>query len=233
MKALVVVPTYEERDNLARLVPRVLAQDPDLHLLVVDDASPDGTGALADALAAREPRLHVLHRPAKLGLGSAYVEGFRYALRETDARHVIQMDADLSHDPDAIPALLAAAKECDVAVGSRYVDGIRVINWPLRRLLLSVGANLYAALVTGVRLRDLTSGFKCYRRTALETLPLDRIRSDGYAFNIEMVVRAARRGLRIQEVPIVFSDRIDGRSKLSRRIVLEAVWLVWWLRIRG
>ena len=232
MKALVVVPTYDERENLERVVPRILAQGPDVHVLVVDDASPDGTGALADALAAREPRLRVLHRSGKRGLGSAYVEGFQYALRETDARFVIQMDADLSHDPDAIPALLEAMETADVVVGSRYAGGVRVINWPLFRLIISVAANFYAARVTGVRLHDLTSGFKCYRRTTLEALPLDRIRSDGYAFNIEMVVLAAYRGLRVREIPIVFTDRVDGRSKLSRHILLEAAWLVWWLRIK-
>lgn len=232
MKVQVVVPTYDERENLERFVTKVLAQDPDLHVLVIDDASPDGTGALADALAAREPRLRVLHRPAKLGLGSAYVEGFRYALRQTDARFVIQMDADLSHDPADVPALLAAAEEADIAVGSRYAGGIRVINWPLRRLLLSVLANSYARLVTGVNVRDLTSGFKCYRRSTLERISIDQIRSDGYAFNIETVVRAAQRGLTLREVPIVFTERVDGRSKLSRAILFEAAWLVWWLRIR-
>jgi dolichol-phosphate mannosyltransferase len=232
MKVQVVVPTYDERENLERFVTKVLAQDPDLHVLVIDDASPDGTGALADALAEREPRLRVLHRPAKLGLGSAYVEGFRYALRQTDARFVIQMDADLSHEPADIPALLAAAEEADIAVGSRYAGGIRVINWPLRRLLLSLLANSYARLVTGVDVRDLTSGFKCYRRSTLERLSIDRIRSDGYAFNIETVVLAAHRGLTVREIPIVFTERVDGRSKLSRGILLEAAWLVWWLRIR-
>jgi len=232
MKCLVVVPTYDERENLGRFVPAVLAQDPDVHVLVVDDASPDGTGRLADEIAAREPRLHVLHRPAKLGLGTAYVEGFQYALRKTDARFVIQMDADFSHDPAAIPGLLAAMERCDVAVGSRYAGGVRVINWPLRRLLLSILANVYAARVTGLDVVDVTSGFKCYRRAVLEQLPLERIRSDGYGFNVEMVVLAAYRGMRVVEIPIVFTERVDGRSKLSRRIIWEAAWLVWWLRIR-
>ncbi len=234
MKALVVVPTYDERANLARITAGILDQGPDIHVLVVDDASPDGTGLLADELAAREPRLRVLHRSGKLGLGSAYVEGFRHALRETDARFVFQMDADLSHDPAAIPGLLEAADaSCDVAVGSRYCGGVRVIDWPLRRLVISVTANFYAARVTGVHLDDLTSGFKCYRRAVLEALPLERIRSDGYAFNIEVVVRAAQRGFRIQELPIVFTERVKGRSKLSRRILWEAAWLVWRLRFRG
>lgn len=233
MKALIVIPTYDERENLPRIVPRILAQDPGIHVLVVDDASPDGTGAVADELAAREPRIRVIHRAGKLGLGSAYVAGFQHALRETDARFVVQMDADLSHDPAAIPALLAEAEHCDVAVGSRYAGGVRVMNWALRRLIFSVSANLYAARVTGVRLADLTSGFKCYRRSVLEALPLDRIHSDGYAFNVEMVVLAAYRGMTIREVPITFTDRVDGKSKLSQRIFWEAAWLVWWLRIRG
>ena len=231
MKALVVVPTYDERENLAQVVAGILSQDPDLQLLIVDDASPDGTGKLADELAAADPRVRVLHRAGKLGLGSAYVEGFQYALRETDARFVFQMDADFSHDPGVIPSLLAAMEDCDVCVGSRYVGGVRVINWPLRRLLISLSANFYAARVTGVRLHDITSGFKCYRREVLEALPLDRIRSDGYAFNIEMVVLAAYRGLEVREIPIIFTDRVDGRSKLSKRILIEAAWLVWWLRI--
>jgi dolichol-phosphate mannosyltransferase len=230
MKALVVVPTYDERENLARLVPAVLAQDPGLHLLVVDDASPDGTGALADALAAEEPRVRVLHRPAKRGLGTAYVEGVRYALDKTDADFVLQMDADFSHDPAAIGDFLAAAAECDLVVGSRYRDGLRVHHWPIGRLATSLAANGYAAAVTGVPIRDLTSGYKCYRRSALEQIPLGLLRSDGYAFQIETVVHAWRRGLRVRELPITFTDRIDGRSKLSWRVVWEAVWIVWSLR---
>lgn len=231
MKALVVVPTYDERENLAQIVTAILAQDPQVHVLIVDDASPDGTGELADLLSAADPRVRVLHRSGKLGLGSAYVEGFQHALRETDARFVIQMDADFSHDPGVIPDLLAAMGDCDVCVGSRYQGGVRVLNWPLRRLLISLSANFYAARATGVRLHDLTSGFKCYRREVLEVLPLDRIRSDGYAFNIEMVVLAAYRGMRVHEIPIVFRERVDGQSKLSKRILIEAAWLVWWLRI--
>lgn len=232
MRALVVVPTYDERENLARLVQAVLAQDPDVHVLVIDDGSPDGTGELADELAAREPRLQVLHRPEKRGLGSAYVEGFRYALQRTDARLIVQMDADFSHDPSALPRFLDAAEHGDVVVGSRYAGGVRVMNWPLRRLVISVAANLYASRVTGVPVADLTSGFKCWRRTALERMPLDEIRSDGYAFQIEMVVLAWRRGLGVREIPIVFTDRVDGRSKLSRRILWEAAWIVWGLRFR-
>lgn len=233
MRALVVIPTYDERENLERLVAAILAQGPDLHVLVVDDASPDGTGVLAAELAKHEPRLHVLHRPGKAGLGTAYVDGFHWALRETDARFVLQMDADFSHDPSALPGFLAAIEGCDVVVGSRYRDGVRVVNWPLPRLVTSVLANVYAGIVTGVPVRDLTSGFKCFRRSALEQIPLARIRSDGYAFQIETSYRAWRRGLAIREIPIVFTDRSDGRSKLSWGIAWEAVWIVWWLRLRG
>lgn len=233
MKALVVVPTYEERGNLARIVPAILAQDPRLQVLVVDDSSPDGTGEMARKMAEEEPRLHVLQRPAKRGLGTAYVEGFRYALRETTAPVVLQMDADFSHDPAAIPAFLEAIEDCDVVVGSRYRGGVRVINWPIERVVVSIAANFYASKVTGVPVQDLTSGFKCYRRSALERIPLDRLRSDGYAFQIETVVHAWRRGLAVREIPIVFTDRVDGVSKLSRGIVWEAIWIPWSLRLRG
>lgn len=232
MKALVIVPTYDERDNLARLVPAALAQDPGLHLLVVDDASPDGTGKLADEMAAREPRLHVLHRSGKQGLGTAYVDGFRWALAHTDAELVLQMDADLSHDPAAIPDFLRAAEQADLVVGSRYRGGVRVIDWPLYRLVISVFANHYAAILTGLPLKDLTSGFNCWRRSALEELPIDRLRSDGYAFLIETKYHAWRRGLRLREIPIVFTERTEGRSKLSRRVIWESIWIPWLLRLR-
>lgn len=225
-----VVPTYEERDNLARLASAVLAQDEGFHLLVVDDDSPDGTGDLADALASREPRLRVLHRAGKRGLGAAYVEAFRYALEKTDAQLVIQMDADFSHDPADLRRFVTAAESCDVVVGSRYRGGMRVRHWPLGRLAVSLAANAYAAVVTGVPIRDLTSGFKCYRRSALEQIPLGLLRSDGYAFQIETVVHAWRSGLRVRELPITFTDRVDGRSKLSWRVVWEAIWIVWSLR---
>ncbi len=228
---LVIVPTYDERENLGRIVPAILSQADDLHVLVVDDGSPDGTGEIADELAQADPRVHVLHRARKEGLGPAYVAGMGYALQRTDARAIVQMDADFSHDPASIPDLLEALEDADVVVGSRYRGGIRVTNWPLSRLVISVTANLYAAIVTGIPIRDLTAGFKAYRREALERIPLDRIRSDGYAFQIEMVYYAVREGLRVREVPIVFSDRVDGTSKLSRWIVFEAAWMVWWLRL--
>jgi dolichol-phosphate mannosyltransferase len=231
VKALVVIPTYNERRNVSRLVPEVLRQDPDIAVLVVDDASPDGTGEAVAEMAAAERRVHLLTRASKQGLGTAYVAGFRYALEKTDAHFVLEMDADLSHDPNAIPALLEAMATADVAVGSRYLKGVNVINWPFRRLLISYCANLYARFATGLPLSDLTSGFKCFRRRVLEAIPLERVRSDGYAFQIEMNVRAWKRGFRVREVPIVFTERAEGESKLSRRIVWEAMWMVWRLRL--
>jgi dolichol-phosphate mannosyltransferase len=233
MKALVVIPTYNERENIVRLIPQVLAQDRDLCVLVVDDNSPDGTGPAVDALAAHEPRVRCLHRPAKRGLGSAYIAGFRYALEQTDAEFVFEMDADFSHDPASLPKFLEAVQEADLIVGSRYLHGVTVINWPLSRLILSVAANLYASLVTGLPLKDCTGGFKCFRRRTLEGIPLERVRSDGYSFQIELNYHAWKRGFRIKEIPIIFTDRVVGMSKMSQRIVWEAAWMVWRLRVLG
>jgi dolichol-phosphate mannosyltransferase len=228
---LVVIPTYNERANLPQIVPAVLAQDRRLDVLVVDDNSPDGTGALADEMAAAEPRVHVLHRTAKQGLGKAYIAGFRWALAR-DYELVMEMDADFSHDPKFIPQLLAAAEAADLVLGSRYKQGVNVINWPISRLLLSIGANQYARAVTGLPLTDSTGGFKCFHRRVLEAIDLDRVKSNGYAFQIEMSYRAWRKGFRLVEVPIVFTDRVEGQSKMSKRIVREAIWMVWWLRLR-
>ena len=230
MKIMVVVPTYNERANLEELIPRVLGQLPDIELLVVDDGSPDGTGEYADSVAAENPRVHVLHRPGKMGLGSAYVYGFTHALT-TDVELIIQMDADFSHNPDEIPNLLEQAREYDVVLGSRYITGANVVNWPLRRLFLSYFANVYTHLVTGLPLRDSTGGFKCFRRKVLGAIELDSIKSDGYSFQIEVNFRSWRKGFSIVEIPIVFVDRHSGTSKMSRRIVWEAMWLVWRLRI--
>ncbi|HXG44787.1 MAG TPA: polyprenol monophosphomannose synthase [Gemmatimonadales bacterium] len=231
-RALVIIPTYNEAQNLPQIVPAILRQDPRLEVLVVDDNSPDGTGDLADRLAASKPRVHVLHRPAKEGLGRAYIAGFRWALaRRYDA--VFEMDADFSHDPSFLPEFLRAIEDHDLVVGSRYATGVNVINWPISRLLLSLGANLYARLVTGLPLTDLTSGFKCFRREVLEAIDLDQVRSNGYAFQIEMNFRAWRKGFRITEVPIIFHDRVEGHSKMNRRIVREAIWMVWWLRLQA
>jgi dolichol-phosphate mannosyltransferase len=231
-RVLVVIPTYNERINLPLLVPQVLAQDPRIEVLVVDDNSPDGTGELADRMAAAEPRVHVLHRAVKEGLGKAYIAGFRWAL-ERGYDLVFEMDADFSHDPKFLPEFLRAAEGADLVIGSRYKTGVNVINWPISRLLLSLGANHYAKWITGLPVEDSTGGFKCFRRQVLEAIPLERVRSNGYAFQIEMSFLAWKRGFRICEIPIVFTDRVEGQSKMSRRIVREAIWMVWWLRIRS
>ena len=231
-RVLVVIPTYDERKNLERIVPAILAQLPEIDVLVVDDNSPDGTGQLADEMAAADPRVHVLHREAKQGLGKAYLAGFRWALAE-GYDFMCEMDADFSHDPKYLPDLIDAARAADLAIGSRYVRGVNVINWPMSRLLLSYGANLYARWITGLPLTDSTGGFKCFRRAVLEALDLDRVRSNGYAFQIEMSYRAWKRDFRIVEVPIVFTDRIEGQSKMNKKIVREAIWMVWWLRLRS
>ena len=231
-RALVVVPTYNERVNLPLIAPQILAQDPRLEILVVDDNSPDGTGALADELAGAEPRIHVLHRPGKGGLGKAYLAGFRWAL-EQGYDLVFEMDADFSHDPKFLPTFLAAIEDADLVLGSRYKSGVNVINWPISRLLLSLGANQYARWVTGLPLDDSTGGFKCFRRQVLEAIEFDRVRSNGYSFQIEMSFRAWKKGFRLREIPIVFTDRVEGQSKMNGRIVREAIWMVWWLRLKS
>lgn len=231
-RALVVVPTYNESVNLPLIVPQILAQDPRLDVLIVDDNSPDGTGQVADQMAAAEPRVHVLHRPGKGGLGKAYLAGFRWAL-ERDYELIFEMDADFSHDPKFLADFLRAAEDADLVIGSRYKTGVNVINWPISRLLLSLGANLYARIVTGLPLTDCTGGFKCFRREVLEAIDLDQVRSNGYAFQIEMSFRAWKKGFRLKEIPIIFHDRVEGQSKMSRKIVREAVWMVWWLRLQS
>ena len=230
-RALVVIPTYNEAANLPQLVPQVLAQDSRLEVLVVDDASPDGTGQLADGMAQREPRVHVLHREGKLGLGTAYIAGFRWAL-EQGYDFVFEMDADFSHDPVHLKEFLKAAASADLVLGSRYLGGkVTVVNWPIARLMLSYWANVYARWVTGLRIWDLTGGFKCFRTKVLQAIDLSQVRSNGYAFQIEMSVRAWRKGFRLAEVPIVFVDRTEGQSKMNRRIVREAIWIVPRLRL--
>ena len=229
-RALVIVPTFNERDNIERLTRMVLEQDPRLDVLIIDDNSPDGTGQLADALAAANPRIRVHHRAGKLGLGTAYLEGFRIGIAQGYGL-MLEMDADFSHDPAHLPSFLAAAEEFDVVLGSRYLHGrVTVINWPITRLILSYGANVYARAITGLPVADATGGFKCFRRNVLESIALDRVESEGYAFQIEMSFRAWKRGFRIGEIPIVFVDRTAGESKMSKRIVREAVWRVWKLR---
>ena len=230
-RALVIIPTFNEAPNLGNLVPLVLAQDQRLEVLVVDDNSPDGTGGLADALAHANPRVHALHREGKRGLGTAYVTGFRWAL-ERGYDYIFEMDADFSHDPAHLKDFLKAVADADLVLGSRYLEGkVTVVNWPMARLLLSYTANIYARRVTGLRVWDLTGGFKCFRRRVLETIDLSRVRSNGYAFQIEMSVRAWRKGFRLKEIPIVFVDRTEGDSKMNHAIVREAIWMVPRLRL--
>src|SRR6476469_8607818 len=235
-RSLVIIPTYNEKENAAKIISAVLSQDPSIDILIVDDGSPDGTGALVDAIAASEPRVHVLHRASKLGLGTAYLAGFQWAL-ERDYAFVFEMDADFSHAPEKIPEFLEAIKDADLVIGSRYQNGqVNVVNWPMSRLFLSYSANIYARQVTGVPVFDATGGFKCFRREVLEAIDLSRVRSNGYAFQIEMSYRAWKRNFRIAEIPIVFVDRTEGTSKMSRSIVREAVWMVWrlrWWALRG
>ncbi|MGH7606777.1 MAG: polyprenol monophosphomannose synthase [Gemmatimonadales bacterium] len=232
-RALVVIPTYNEAGNLPQIVPQVLAQDPRLEILIVDDHSPDGTGKIADALVAANPRVHVLHREGKLGLGTAYITGFRWAL-EREYDYVFEMDADFSHDPVHLKQFLTAIEDADVVLGSRYLDGrVTVVNWPMGRLLLSYCANIYARRITGLRIWDLTGGFKCFRRRVLEAIDLAQVSSNGYAFQIEMSVRAWRKGFKLREIPIVFVDRTEGQSKMNQSIVREAIWKVPRLRFMG
>ena len=231
-RACVVLPTYDERENLPAIVPAILATSPELDVLVVDDDSPDGTGLLADQLAVREPRVRVLHRARKEGLGRAYLAGFEVALRAGYGR-ILEMDADFSHEPGRLPALLAASRDADLVLGSRYVPGGGTSHWGVWRRLLSRGGSLYARIILGVRVRDLTGGFKCFRREVLERIDLGTVTSAGYAFQIELTYRALRAGFRVVEVPIVFADRRIGQSKMSRAIVFEALWKVWLIRAAG
>jgi dolichol-phosphate mannosyltransferase len=232
-RLLVVVPTYNERVNLPLVVPVILQQDPRIDVLVVDDNSPDGTGQLADELTAATPRVHVLHRPNKSGLGKAYLAGFQWALANRYDL-IFEMDADFSHDPKFLGDFISAAANADLVIGSRYRAGVvNVINWPISRLLLSIGANQYARWITGLPLADSTGGFKCFRREVLEAIDFEKVRSNGYAFQIEMSFRAWKKGFRLVEVPIVFTDRVEGQSKMNKRIVREAIWMVWWLRLQS
>jgi len=237
IRVLVIIPTYNEADNIPRIVPVVLAADPRIDILVVDDGSPDGTADVTAELASHpelrrghDPRIHLLRRSAKDGLGRAYVAGFRWGLQE-GYTVLIQMDADLSHPPSALPGLIEGLEEADVVMGSRYVGGrVNVINWPISRLLISLFGSLYARSITGLPVRDATGGFNAYRREVLEGIDLDRIQSNGYSFQIELKFRAWRKGFRLREIPIVFTERETGESKMSKRIVREAIWRVWKLR---
>jgi len=231
--ALIIVPTYNERENLPRLVPRLLSLPVKVDLLVVDGNSADGTGQMADEFAAKHPEVHVLHEAKKNGLGRAYLAGFQWAL-EHGYEFVFEMDGDVSHNPDDIPQFLEAAKKqnADLVLGSRYTGGVRVLNWPLKRLLLSRCAGIYVWLITGMPFTDPTGGYKCFRRRALQAINLDAVKSDGYSFQIEMTHRLWRAGFRVIEVPITFTERVEGRSKLTHHIINEAFWMVWrlWLQ---
>lgn len=235
MKTLIIIPTYNEIDNIKKLLEQVLAKSETIEVLVIDDNSPDGTALRVKFMQSSEPRIHILERPGKMGLGSAYVTGFKYAL-ERDYDYIIEMDADFSHNPEDIPLLLNAAKKYDLVIGSRYCEGVNIIHWPIKRLLISYFASKYVRTITRMPVKDPTSGFKCFQRKVLENIDLDKILSDGYAFQIEMNFRAWVKGFHIKEIPIVFTERKNGVSKMSRRIVWEAAWMVWrleFMRILG
>ncbi|HZK75499.1 MAG TPA: polyprenol monophosphomannose synthase [Candidatus Kapabacteria bacterium] len=240
-RALIIIPTYNEQENIVRIVHEVFAQQPlsgdvELNILIVDDNSPDGTSEIVREMQKREDpqftHIHLLTRPGKMGLGTAYVTGFKYGLAE-GYEYIFEMDADFSHDPKEIPKFLHEIQNYDLVIGSRYIPGAHISNWPRRRLLLSYNANLYARMITGIPVRDATAGFKCFRRKVLEAIDLDDIRSNGYAFQIEMHFRAWRKGFRIKEIPITFTDRDAGTSKMSRAIVREAAGMVWKLKARS
>ncbi len=230
-KSLVIIPTYNELENIPKLIPIVLAQDERIHLLIVDDNSPDGTANFVEGEMKTNERIHLLKREKKLGLGTAYIAGFKYAL-QNGYDFIFEMDADFSHDPNELKNFLTEIKNYDLVLGSRYIHGIRVLNWPMRRLLLSFFASVYTRVITGMPIRDATGGFKCFRRKVLETIDLDKVKSNGYSFQIEMTFKAYSKGFKIKEIPIVFVDRIKGKSKMSKKIVREAVIMVWKLRLR-
>jgi dolichol-phosphate mannosyltransferase len=231
-RALIIFPTYNERDNIEKIVHAVLPMDPRINVLIVDDNSPDGTGEIADRLASQESKVHVLHREKKEGLGRAYLAGFKWAI-EQQFDFIFEMDADFSHGPEYIKDFLREIVNYDVVIGSRYITGVNVINWPMSRLLLSYFANKYTRFVTGIPLQDATGGYKCFRRTVLETINLDEVHSTGYSFQIEMSMRAWKKGFRLKEIPIIFYERLAGTSKMSKRIVREAIWMVWLLRMKS
>ncbi|MCK4353551.1 polyprenol monophosphomannose synthase [candidate division WOR-3 bacterium] len=230
MRVLIIIPTYNEIENIERLIKTLFSIIPEVNILVIDDNSRDGTGEYVEKLSHNDKRVNIIHRPKKLGLGTAYKLGFKHAIQK-GYDYVFEMDADFSHNPEDVPRLLEKIKDCDLIIGSRYSDGVSVINWPMSRLLLSYFANIYAKIVTGVPIRDLTSGFKCYRLKVLKGIPLSQIHSDGYGFQIETVFWAYRRGFKVKEMSIIFTDRLQGTSKMSKNIVWEAFWIVWRLKI--
>ncbi len=229
-RALIIFPTYNEKENIKRIIEAVLPMDPGINVLVVDDNSPDGTGQIADQLSMANPRVNVLHRNKKEGLGRAYIAGFKWGI-EKKFDYLFEMDADFSHSPEFIKDFLMAIRDYDIILGSRYISGVNVINWPMSRLLLSYFANMYTRIVTGMPVKDATGGFKCFRRQVLESIDLDAIKSNGYTFQIEVSMRAWKKGFRIHEIPIVFTDRQQGASKMSKKIIREAIWMVWYLRL--
>jgi len=231
-KALVIIPTYDEINNIKKIIDQVLELDAELHILIVDDNSPDGTGEYVKQVTEKNERVKLIQRTGKLGLGTAYVEGFNYML-SNGYEVVVQMDADFSHDPAVILQMLDEIKDSDLVIGSRYIKGVNVINWPMQRLLLSYFANKYTKIVTGLPVKDATGGFKCFRRKVLENIDLKSIHSNGYSFQIEMNFKAWKKGFRIKEIPIVFYERVEGASKMSRKIVHEAVFMVWKLRFQS
>jgi dolichol-phosphate mannosyltransferase len=231
-KSLVIIPTYNEHENIRNIIPDVLTQNENIDILVVDDNSPDGTGEYVEQLSKENSRIHIIRRAGKLGLGTAYVEGFKFALLN-NYDYIFEMDADYSHDPKELNNFLSAIKDYDLVIGSRYKGGVNVVNWPMRRLLLSYFASIYTRVITGLPIHDATAGFKCFRRRVLESINLGNIRSNGYSFQIEMHYKVWKKGFRIGEIPIIFIDREKGHSKMSKKIVYEAIFMVWKLRIKS
>jgi dolichol-phosphate mannosyltransferase len=230
-KSLVIVPTYNELENIPKLIPAVLSQDESIHILIVDDGSPDGTGNFVKGEMIKNDHIHLLEREKKMGLGTAYIAGFKYAL-QNNYDFIFEMDADFSHDPNELKNFLIAIKENDLVLGSRYINGVRVLNWPMARLLLSFFASVYTRIITGMPIKDATGGFKCFRKKVLEAIDLDKVKSNGYTFQIEMSFKTYVKGFKIEEIPIVFTDRVKGKSKMSKKIVREAVTMVWKLRLQ-
>jgi dolichol-phosphate mannosyltransferase len=230
-RSLVCIPTYNESENIEKIITKILATDPGIEILVIDDNSPDKTGDIVFEIMKTNPKIHLIRRERKMGLGTAYVSGFKYAI-EKKFDYIFEMDADFSHDPDEIPNFLNAIEGVDLVIGSRYSNGVNVVNWPMKRLLLSYFANIYTKVITGLPVTDATGGFKCYRREVLENIDLDKIKSNGYSFQIEMTYHIWQKGFKLKEIPIIFVDRRSGTSKMNKQIVREAVWMVWKLRLK-
>lgn len=229
MKALIIIPTYNEKENIHKIVQAVLKQDKSIDVLIVDDNSPDGTAEIVQSMMESNQRIHLLQRAGKFGLGSAYIAGFKYAI-QNEYDYIFEMDADFSHNPELIPEFLREIKHYDLVIGSRYVNGVNVVNWPFRRLLISYIASKYVRFITGIPVKDPTSGYKCFRKEVLQTINIDKVLSDGYSFQIEINYKVWKKGFRIKEIPIIFIDRRSGQSKMSKKIIIEAMFVVWQLR---